>query len=85
MYCSPSPSASQMTTLTLEVSKQTTLRMELTATVTAIDMISNIGGTLGLFLGFSFLSGVEILYWIVRSCAKKERKGKKWGKNPGKL
>ena len=34
-----------------------------TATVTIIDMISNIGGTLGLFSGFSILSGVELLYW----------------------
>ena len=30
-----------------------------------IDMISNIGGTLGLFSGFSLLSGIEIIYWLV--------------------
>ncbi len=45
------------------VSKKTTLEMIMTATVTLIDMISNIGGTLGLFCGVSILSGVEILYW----------------------
>ncbi len=38
-----------------------------TATATTIDMISNIGGTLGLFCGFSLLSGVEIVYWACRS------------------
>ena len=69
-------SAIQMSTLSLEVSKKTTLRMELTATVTMIDMISNIGGTLGLFLGFSFLSGVEVIYWIVKSVMPKQRQSR---------
>ena len=44
--------------------KKTTLKIVMTATVTAMDMISNIGGTLGLFCGFSLLSGVEILHWM---------------------
>ena len=30
-----------------------------------IDIISNIGGTLGLFSAFSLLSGIEIIYWMV--------------------
>ncbi|XP_059085146.1 uncharacterized protein LOC131882107 [Tigriopus californicus] len=45
--------------------RRTALRILKTATVTFIDMLSNIGGTLGLFCGFSILSGVEILYWII--------------------
>ena len=45
--------------------RKTTLRILKTATVTVIDMISNIGGTLGLFSGFSLLSGIEIIYWAV--------------------
>lgn len=31
--------------------------------MTTIDMMSNIGGTLGLFCGFSILSAIEIIYW----------------------
>ncbi len=38
-----------------------------TATVTLVDMISNIGGTLGLFCGFSILSAVEVVYWAGKS------------------
>ncbi len=30
-----------------------------------IDFISQVGGLFGLCLGFSFLSGVEIIYWLV--------------------
>ena len=37
-----------------------------TATVSVIDMISNIGGTLGLFCGFSLISAVEVAYWMGR-------------------
>ena len=47
-----------------------------TATVTAVDMISNIGGTLGLFTGFSLLSGVEILYWIFKCGQSKAKRTK---------
>ena len=35
------------------------------ATTTWADALSGIGGTLGGFTGFSFLSFVEIVYWIV--------------------
>ena len=47
------------------VTKKTTLRIELTATATVVDIVSNVGGTLGLFLGFSFLSAVEAVYWAL--------------------
>ena len=30
------------------------------------DMLSTIGGTMGLLTGFSIISGVEILYFVVR-------------------
>ena len=48
------------------VEKKSTLKIVLTATVTVIDMISNIGGTLGLFCGTSLLSAAEIIYWAAR-------------------
>ena len=59
----------------LYIEHKTTMRIFVTAAVTVIDMISNIGGTLGLFLGFSLLSGVELLYWAC-GCAKRKNKNK---------
>ena len=41
-----------------------------------VDMLSAIGGTMGLLTGFSIISGVEILYFtgkIILSCLKKKR------------
>ena len=35
------------------------------ASTTWADALSGIGGTLGGFTGFSFLSFIEIIYWIV--------------------
>ena len=32
-----------------------------------VDMLSAIGGTMGLLTGFSIISGVEILYFIART------------------
>ena len=43
------------------------MRITKMATATAVDMTSNIGGTLGLFCGFSLLSLVEIIYWVGRA------------------
>lgn len=42
-----------------------------------IDLISNIGGTLGLFLGMSFLSFVELIDLIVQLLFKSYGKGKR--------
>ena len=42
-----------------------------TATVTVIDMISNIGGILGLFSGVSVLSLAEAIYWAGKFVSKK--------------
>ena len=51
----------------------------MTAAATAVDVISNIGGTLGLFCGISILSVVEMGYWVVRAAlgVKWTQKGKK--------
>ena len=64
--------------------KSTTLtEILMTASVSTLDVISNIGGTFGLFTGFSILSGVEMIYWVIkflqeklfRKRRKKERSG----------
>ena len=36
---------------------------------TVVDLLSTVGGTMGLFTGFSILSGAEILYWIFGTIA----------------
>ena len=56
------------------VENQSVLEIRKTATVTIIDMISNIGGTLGLFSGFSILCLLEVLYWMWLAVAKGARK-----------
>ena len=33
-----------------------------------MDMVSAIGGTMGLFTGFSIISGVEILFYLTKIC-----------------
>ena len=33
--------------------------------MSGFDFLSNVGGLCGLCLGFSLISGVEILYWIL--------------------
>ncbi len=57
------PQLAQVGSVFVYVNKKTTLQIVQTATVTILDMISNIGGTLGLFCGVSILSVVEALYW----------------------
>jgi len=32
--------------------------------MTVVDYISQMGGLLGLFIGFSFISGIELVYWM---------------------
>ena len=43
-----------------------------------VDQLSAIGGTMGLLTGFSLISGVEILYFMVKILLKLMR-GKRWG------
>ena len=53
-----------------------TLEYERSLRITTIDFISNMGGLFGLCVGFSFISGIEILYWfivrLVRNLASRE-------------
>lgn len=58
----------------LYINQKTTMEIVMTATVSTIDVISNIGGTLGLFLGFSLLSGVELIYWACSCLGLKRSK-----------
>ncbi len=55
------------------IDKKSTMKIVQTATVTLTDMISNIGGIIGLFCGVSFLSLAEMVYWLgkilLRKCA----------------
>ena len=39
-----------------------------------VDMLSAIGGTMGLLTGFSIISGVEIVYFAVKNCLQAMRK-----------
>ena len=39
-----------------------------------VDMLSAVGGTLGLLIGFSIISGVEILYFAVKIIFSQMRK-----------
>ena len=39
--------------------------------MTLIDFISQIGGLLGLFLGFSLISAIEIVYWLTLRLGQK--------------
>ena len=47
--------------------------------ITVEGQLGLIGGTMGLFTGFSILSGVEIVYFAIRLCTSK------WTKNSGKF
>ena len=44
--------------------KSTIIRFQRNLKMTSIDYISQIGGLLGLAIGFSFVSFMEIIYWI---------------------
>ncbi len=38
--------------------------------MTDVDYISQMGGLLGLFIGFSFISGIELIYWATVRLSK---------------
>lgn len=48
----------------------TAFQFEKSARLTLLDYISQIGGLLGLFIGFSVISGIEIIYWLTFRLAK---------------
>ena len=43
-------------------------RIKRDVAITFIDYVANTGGLLGLFLGFSFISFIEILHWCFHCC-----------------
>ena len=42
-----------------------------------VDMLSAIGGTMGLLTGFSIISGVEVIYFIVKIKINAAKSGRK--------
>ncbi len=69
----------------LSISHRGTERILKTATMTAVDMVSNVGGVLGLFSGFSVLSGLEVAYWAVICMCRRRRKKNGKSKKAGQL
>lgn len=62
--------------------KPTILQFKRAERMTMVDYVSQMGGLLGLGIGFSFISGVEIIYWLTfrlgRNIAESDnKKGKK--------
>ena len=43
---------------------QAVMQFQRARRLTWVDYLSQVGGLLGLFLGFSLVSGVELLYWL---------------------
>ena len=41
--------------------------------MTLVAQLGLIGGTMGLFTGFSILSGIEILYFAAKFCFRRKR------------
>ena len=48
--------------------------------MTPVEFVSNVGGLLGLFIGFSLISGVEVLYWLTIGYAENKFFSDKNGK-----
>ena len=63
-YCRPEIILDNIGLAKVYIDKKSTMKIVKTATVTAVDMISNIGGIMGLFCGVSFLSLAEAIYWM---------------------
>ena len=51
--------------------KSTAWEFQRAQSMTIANYIAEMGGLLGLFTGFSFLSAVEILYWLIIPLMKK--------------
>ena len=45
--------------------------------MTTVGYISQLGGLLGLFIGFSFISGIELIYWLTIRFGKNMKQGSK--------
>ena len=51
--------------------KSTAWEFQRAQSMTIANYIAEMGGLLGLFTGFSFLSAVEIIYWLIIPLMKK--------------
>ena len=84
ILCSEFTRSSSLHVVNIYFTSPTYDRISMDAKVTLQSVVSAVGGILGLFTGFSILSGVEILYFlgrvisrrfdIYRSRAKKTKK-----------
>ncbi|XP_023321306.1 uncharacterized protein LOC111696020 [Eurytemora carolleeae] len=54
-----------VSTVTVYFAQPTALQYERIEFKTALSFLSDIGGNFGLFLGFSFLSFLELIYWFI--------------------
>ena len=50
----------------------TKIRRDVAMTFT--NYVANAGGLIGLCIGFSFISGIEILFWLCRCCFELKKK-----------
>lgn len=60
----PSPSRMKMTRLTISFKEMQFITSERNELYGSTDFLANCGGLLGLFTGFSFLSMVEMIYFL---------------------
>ena len=51
------------------------MEVTITASMSWVDMVSNIGGSLGLCAGISVLSLVEVLFWATKVIATNVKRG----------
>ncbi len=58
--------AEDLALVRVEVASDRYRRHAKTVRVTAMEKVASFGGTLGLFTGMSFISFVEILYWMAK-------------------
>ncbi len=61
MTLSPSPTPPQVNFF---FSSSSVVEFTRQAALTGVGFTSQVGGLVGLFMGFSFLSAVELLYWF---------------------
>lgn len=52
-------------------------RITMSATVSFMEVVSSIGGTLGLFAGFSIISMAELMYWLVKITVAKIQRARR--------
>ena len=60
----------------LSINPRTTM-VRMTSSASPMDMVSSIGGTLGLFTGFSILSAAEIVYYVYKYARERASNVKK--------